>query len=84
MKLSKFSARDEYPSAIWEVDDYPGLIVYRQEANSYWQVGFMGFHSPDTESARRLCDIPGVGDARFQTRTQALQAIQVALILQSA
>jgi len=84
MSLNKFSRRGIYPSAIWEVNDYPGLIIYRQDVGSKWQIGFMGLTDDATSFSRKLYNTPGLRKGYFHTRKEALQAVEVAVLFASS
>ena len=82
MKLVKSIARKGYPSAVWESAEYPGLIIYQPHDDSCWQVGLMGEQEEIKPATQLLHSAPGICQGEFRTRGEAVQAVQVAIILQ--
>jgi hypothetical protein len=72
-------------SAVWRVEELPGMIVVKLRGQSGWQLkDWIGAGIAERSYARRLLhDHPALGQD-FLTRREALQALEVAMMLSEA
>jgi hypothetical protein len=80
IRLKKTINRDKWPSAVWGLIDYPNLVVYRND--KLWHVSALGLTEDSTPLAGRV--LGRLERQTFPTRRAAVQALQVALILEDA
>lgn len=77
-RLSKTTVKGKWPSAIWEIVDYPTLVVYQNYRQ--WHLSLLGITEDAVPEAQRA--MQKLEKQVFATRREALQALEVALLME--
>lgn len=77
MNLHKIIDCGQWPSAVWQVEGLPCVIILKTSTASGWSVGLFGETREQTEQSRQVA--ARLDKQSFHTRRDALQAVEVAL-----
>jgi len=73
------TAREQWPSAMWEVSNVPNIVLWKDCPGGYWKVGLFGVEVSEHDSARSLAQ--RLENQSFDSRKDAFTALQAALLI---